>query len=666
MSHGGYGSSNEVDVIQSPNSPDSFAIPVELLSPYVDDDCCASLLDDMKQGRAKKNNGEAHQLYNYDDEDGAVNHEYSDSEEDAYEDMEEETLTGALREWTVEEGVTNSALDKLLRILHDHHPHLPITARTLLKTGQHSSKIKKISGGEYVHFGILNSMRQFEMDIIKMGHEVVEYQINIDGLPLFRSSGLQLWPILGRIVGTKRPFLIGAFCGSSKPGSIDEFCEDFISEALELCDMGFWLHGVKYRAQIACFICDAPARSFIKQTKSHTGYYGCERCIQKGEYTESRVIFPKTDSEKREDEAFARQEYTHHQVGKSPLTGLNVGLVSGCILDYMHLVCLGVVRRIIFFWLKGSLKTRLSSRQVNIVSQGLVSLRGHIPSEFVRKPRSFSELEYWKASEFRQFILYTGLIVLKSQLSKKLYEHFCCLSVIMHMLLSPSLCMHYCDYVDKLLIVWIKRSQKLYGRHFVVYNVHSLLHLVDDVRKFGNLDNISSFPFENFMRCLKSAIRKPQKVLEQLANRVAEGYFNNKTCEAIEHGVRREHTCGPVLSGLIEFKQYRELQLNNFTIKLTSGDNCLMCEGKVALVQNIFSDGSIIKLVVKKFKKMTKFFTRPLPSSDIGIYEVYKLSSQFDVCSLSDIQNKYVLLPYNSSGKWIAIPLIHSAEWSGI
>jgi hypothetical protein len=121
-----------------------------------------------------------------------------------------------------------------------------------------------------------------------------------------------------------------------------------------------------------------------------------------------------------------------------------------------------------------------------------------------------------------------------------------------------------------------------------------------------------------------------------------------------------------VLSGLIEFKQYRELQLNNFTIKLTSCDNCLMCEGKVALVQNIFSDGSIIKLVVKKFKKMTKFFTRPLPSSDIGIYEVYKLSSQFDVCSLSDIQNKYVLLPYNSSGKWIAIPLIHSAEWSGI
>jgi hypothetical protein len=51
--------------------------------------------------------------------------------------VEEETLVGALREWTVEDGVTNSASDKLLRILHENHPHLPITARTLLKTGQH-------------------------------------------------------------------------------------------------------------------------------------------------------------------------------------------------------------------------------------------------------------------------------------------------------------------------------------------------------------------------------------------------------------------------------------------------------------------------------------------------------------------------------------------------
>lgn len=223
----------------------------------------------------------------------------------------------------------------------------------------------------------------------------------------------------------------------------------------------------------------------------------------------------------------------------------------------------------------------------------------------------------------------------------------------MHILLSPTLCKHYCDYVEKLTADWIRRSEQLYGKHFIVYNVHSLLHLVDDVRKFGNLDTISSFPFENFMRSLKSSIRKPQKILQQLANRMSEGYFNRKCMHSNELGVRREHSSGPVLSGLLNSKQYRELYEENFTIKLSSGDNCIMYDNKIALVMNICSDGQNIKLVVQKFKQVERFFS--LPSTDIGIYEVSKVSSHFDICLASKIQTKYVLLPHHVEGKWIAL-----------
>ena len=31
----------------------------------------------------------------------------------------------------------------------------------------------------------------------------------------------------------------------------------------------------------------------------------------------------------------------------------------------------------------------------------------------------------------------------------------------------------------------------------LVYNVHSLIHLAEDARNFGLLDNFSSFPFKN-------------------------------------------------------------------------------------------------------------------------------------------------------------------------
>jgi len=598
--------------------------------------------------------------YDYDVEDGEVLHEYSDSDGEASDSVEEHSLALRLSHWVASDKVQNSSVDRLLRVLHDFHPDLPLTYRTLMNTGAHQIAVSKIEGGEYAHFGILNGVRSVESQVLRLGVEVVHYQINIDGLPLFRSSLLQLWPILGMVVGTSSPFLIGAFCGSSKPPNIEQFLQQFITEALELNDDGFFLQGVRFRAEITCFICDAPARALIKATKLHCGYYGCDRCLQKGEYVQGRVTFPALSYEKRTDEQFAKGEYSDHQKNLSPLVELNIGLVSCCVLDYMHLVCLGVMRRMIFFWLKGPLKIRLSARHVSLISNTLVSFRGNVPLEFARKPRSLSEVECWKAAEFRQFLLYSGIVALKSHMQSKLYEHFVCLSVAMHILLSPTLCHHYCDYVEELLRVWVKDSMTLYGKQFAVYNVHSVLHLSDDVRKFGNLDNVSAFPFENFMRTLKTSVRKPQHVLQQLGNRMSEGRLTVVKTRQSVCDVKVEHTDGAVVSGLLHCKQYRELQSNSFTVKLNSADSCIMYGKSIGLVSNIFSDGETVTVIALKFKRMKHLFSKPLRSTDIGIYVVSKLSSQFDLCPLSEIHCKYVLLPYHRDSKWVAIPLIHS------
>lgn len=54
-------------------------------------------------------------------------------------------------------------------------------------------------------------------------------------------------------------------------------------------------------------------------------------------------------------------------------------------------------------------------------------LRRHIPQEFSRSTRPVTEVERWKASEFRLFLFYTGPIILKSALRPALYENFLCL-----------------------------------------------------------------------------------------------------------------------------------------------------------------------------------------------------------------------------------------------
>ena len=139
------------------------------------------------------------------------------------------------------------------------------------------------------------------------------------------------------------------------------------------------------------------------------------------------------------------------------------------------------------------------------MSDKLVSLNGTFPSEFVRQPRSLSELKRWKATEFRQFLLYSGIVVLKNVLTKSCYHHFLSLSAAMSILLDPDCATKpdYLDYARSLLVFFVSKAKSLYGATFTSYNIHSLIHLHEDVINFDtSLDGVSCFPFENYLQVL--------------------------------------------------------------------------------------------------------------------------------------------------------------------
>jgi hypothetical protein len=111
------------------------------------------------------------------------------------------------------------------------------------------------------------------------------------------SSSKQLWPILGRIGNAdelfsaaklrKRnmPFVIGVYCGNSKPTDVAEYLMDFVQEANNLHNFGIvHKHGCSNALQISAFIVDMPARSFINCVEGHGAYSGCDRCTQRGVY----------------------------------------------------------------------------------------------------------------------------------------------------------------------------------------------------------------------------------------------------------------------------------------------------------------------------------------------------------------------------------------------
>ena len=277
-----------------------------------------------------------------------------------------------------------------------------------------------------------------------------------------------------------------------------------------------------YKIKISALVCDTPARAYIKCIKGHSAYHGCDKCEQRGVYA-GRVTFPETAAALRTDSSFLEMKDQKHHLRESPLVIIpSLGMISQAPADYMHLVCLGIMRKIVFMWLKGPLATRLGPRMVKELSEKLVDIRSYIPSEFARKPRSFHEFERWKATEFRQLLLYTGMVCFDAILSPPLYNNFMLLFVAMSILLSEFLCKKYASYAHSLLLLFVEHVSELYGKEIITYNMHGLVHLLNDARAFGNLDNISSFHFENYLSQLKKLVRQPHLPLQQIVRRLSE------------------------------------------------------------------------------------------------------------------------------------------------
>lgn len=230
------------------------------------------------------------------------------------------------------------------------------------------------------------------------------------------------------------------------------------------------------------------------------------------------MTFPDLNAPYRTDESFGQLKDEEHHRGSSPLSSeqLGIGMVSSFVLDYMHRICLGVVRRLIWFCLAGppKLNCRLSACQIADLSETLVKLKSYVPREFARKPRSLLEWLRWKATEFRQLLLHTGLVVFAGKLNDAAYKNFLLLSVGVRLLLDDASDSDLIEYARKLLVAFVQHYSQLYGSDMVVYNVHNIIHVADDALKYGSLDRVSAFCFENFLRKLVKLVHKPSQPLQ--------------------------------------------------------------------------------------------------------------------------------------------------------
>lgn len=569
----------------------------------------------------------------------------------------ETSLADDLQMWVKSENVSMRTVNSLLHILrkHGHVSELPSDCRTLVQTPKKATKIiQTINGGLYAHFGVESSILKVLQKNFVSCPTTIKVLLNCDGISLSESSKDQMWPILLALeINGKRtkPFIVGAHYGSQKPLDANCFIEKCVLELKNVLQKGINFKGnlcvVKYKATV----CDSPARTFLTYTKSHAGYYSCSKCIQEGIFFD-HVILPEVDSPLRTDESFRLKLNSKHHTGTSLLEELDIGMVSQNVLDYMHLVCLGVVKRIIANLLKGPKSFRITTQSQKSLDEIMTKFKNCIPREFSRTLRPLKDYLKYKATEFRMFLLYIGPVVLKDNVKPEFYKHFLLLSMGIRILCDPTLCIELNDYANTLLISFVEQYKILYGLQGLTYNIHNLIHLCNEVKTMGSLDSFSCFPFENYLKNLKCKIKTAPKPLHQLVNRLYE-----EDSLPIQMQIPKVY---PIIHRSRKLNITR-IELENFSISPSPPNNCFfMSNGSVVMIDRINETNEKIFMGGKEIVESTALFYEPCDSRKFQIY-VCEMSSAINVSNIliENIRKKFVRLPYGDKDSFVCIPLMH-------
>lgn len=547
--------------------------------------------------------------------------------------------------WALDHNVPCNTLKNLLHIVKTHscHKDWPSDPRTLLNT-MRKVKIENMPPGHYFHFGLeAGLLKYIENTSNNITHLTLSF--GIDGLPLSKSSNSQFWPILCRIISvdSKPIFLVGLYHGYSKP-NCNMFLSQLTKELKKLCIFGIFINNKCIRINIAHFICDAPARCFILNLKGHTGFYSCTKCVTQGQYLERRVCFPEITAKLRTHFDFINQEQEEHHIGETILKNIpNIDFIKHFPLDYMHLICLGVVKKLVKdVWIQGKPPAKLSIILINNISSELIKFRDYWPCDFERKPRSLSDIHHWKATEYRQLILYLGPVIFRKSFEgeelSNYYIHFLTLHVAVQILICPYM-IHNLSYAKELLISFVKNFITLYGKHLISYNVHNLLHIANDSEIHGILDDFSAFSYESFMQPIKKLIRKSDRPLQQVVRRISEkGVFllkksSNDSSSSI---------------------------LTKFNLKVSQKDcTCLLDDGTIVQLSSseIFIINGEDTIKGKSFLFKTALFCKPCKSTLLNIYKV-KRTSDNKYWPVSKIIAKMICLPIEEE-YFAVFPLTH-------
>lgn len=189
--------------------------------------------------------------------------------------------------------------------------------------------------------------------------------------------------------------------------------------------------------------------------------------------------------------------------------------------DYLHSMCLGVIKRFVHLWIS-NLKDNKNKPwyiggKIAVVNSRLSRVLP--PIEITRTPckEYLDKTTFWKAHEYKAFALYY-YPVLEGILPEPYFSHFAFFSHGLYILLQEEVDLESVQKTRRLLDHFVAESETLYGRIHTTYNLHLTTHLCQSVQDWGCLWASSTFVPEWFNGQLQSMVHGTQAPVEQMAS----------------------------------------------------------------------------------------------------------------------------------------------------
>ena len=217
------------------------------------------------------------------------------------------------------------------------------------------------------------------------------------------------------------------------------------------------------------------------------------------------------------------------------LPGFNY--VNNVSVEYLHCVCLGVVRKCTELTFKVTDgRKRVTKRKLSLPSQ-FNKLIAHVKSlrEFNRRIREL-DFHVYKGQEFRNLLLFFFPLVLDCiEVGEKERKMWLFLSYMIKACVVPKEEFKPIDLnvIDRCTNSWYSLYQQLFGVHNCTYNTHMVGSHLIEMRFHGPLTLTSAYPFESFYSELRrSFVPGTQSPLKQmLSNIFLKRALENHMCE---------------------------------------------------------------------------------------------------------------------------------------